>query len=108
MGYKTYHSLSIMNVTPEVQRNIISELREACSEAECAIDDDGYTLDDVKWYEHEEDLKKFSKKYPHAVFDLSGEGEESEDKWHTYFKNGKLQRCPAIISYDEYDEQKLE
>lgn len=63
--------------------------------------------DICKWYDHDEDMKKFSKKYPGTVFVLSGEGEESGDIWKKYYRAGKVQACNAKITFDEYDESKL-
>ena len=59
------------------------------------------------WYDHEEDMKELSKKFPDVVFDLFGDGEESEDRWHKYFKNGRMQYCPCRFEFDPYDESKL-
>jgi hypothetical protein len=60
-----------------------------------------------KWYEHEDDVRKFSKMFPTLVFKLQGEGEQSNDLWVKYFKDGKMQSCPAKIVYDDYDVKKL-
>jgi len=63
--------------------------------------------DEVKWYDHEENMKELSLKFPNTVFRLHGVGEEQGDEWYKYFKNGKLQTCRAIITFKEYDEGKL-
>ena len=60
------------------------------------------------WYEHEEDMKELSLKFPDIVFDVYGDGEETEDLWHKYFKNGKMQYCPVRFEFDDFDESKLE
>lgn len=68
-----------------------------------------YVLDGIncKWYEHEVDLKAFSKRFPEILFTLKGEGEESDDVWIKYFKNGKMQHVIARIVFDPFDEAKL-
>ena len=33
------------------------------------------------------------------VFVLSGEGEDREDMWISYYKNGEMERCPAQIIF---------
>ncbi len=60
-----------------------------------------------KWYEHEKEMREFSKKYPEVVFTLHGEGEATDDLWIKYFKNGKMQTSKARIEYDSYDESLL-
>jgi hypothetical protein len=52
-------------------------------------------------------MRAFSKIYPNTLFKLKGEGEEAGDVWIKYFKNGKMQSCPAKITFEEYDENKL-
>jgi hypothetical protein len=103
MGYYTDHNLEI--ITGE--HWLISEFREFSDDANFAIDDDGGYYESCKWYDHEKDLREFSKKYPEAIFKLSGEGEDTRDLWVEYYKNGKMQICPAIITFDEFDESKL-
>ena len=86
---------------------IIDHLRKYSENAKYAIDEYGDCLGEAKWYEHDKEMKNFSRKYPHALFKLNGEGEESEDKWVTYYKNGKTQFCPGVIVYPVYDKSKL-
>ncbi|MCY9052493.1 hypothetical protein MOE90_02145 [Bacillus spizizenii] len=62
---------------------------------------------EMKWYDHEDDMKDISKAFPEALFTLNGDGEESGDVWRKYFKNGKMQTCRAGIVFDEYDEKEL-
>lgn len=99
MGYNTQYSLK---VTPEIE-----EVRVAVQDDE----DLAWAFERgeaCKWYDHEHDMIAFSKRFPDVLFELSGEGEEGGDLWRKYFKNGKVQRCPAIITYDAFDESKLE
>ena len=61
----------------------------------------------AKWYDHDKDMIAFSTLFPNLVFKLTGEGEESEDIWVKYYKNGKMQHCPAKITFDPYNENEL-
>lgn len=71
------------------------------------ITESGNTIQEGKWYSHDEDLKAFSLKHPDIVFEIKGYGEDNGDIWVKYFKNGKCQECPAIISFEKFDEKKL-
>lgn len=104
MGYYTNYSLE---TDSQENKNIIEEFREIDGNAKYAIDANGDCQEWTKWYDHEEDLKNFSKNYPDVIFILSGEGEESGDIWKKYFKNGKMQVAQAKISFEEFNENKL-
>ena len=103
MGYNTAYKLSV----DEGKEHLIPKLREVVEEADYALDEEGGTESTCKWYDHENDLKGFSKICAGTLFTLHGEGEESGDIWVKYFKDGKMQECPARITFDEYDESKL-
>lgn len=99
MGYITRYSINTVPYEPVVELII-------------ANDDDLWPIHEdaepCKWYQHEEDMVRFSKEYPDTVFELTGEGEDAGDLWRKYFKNGKVQVCDAIITYPPFDESKLE
>lgn len=72
----------------------------------------GYSFDydnqlSGKWYDHEEHMKHISKQYPEQLFTLHGEGEEAGDLWKKYFKDGKMQFVRAVVTYEDFDEDKL-
>lgn len=101
MGYYTNYNLTIHGASTDVEESeLIQEV----------MADSGYSRlfdDSVKWYDHENDMRNISVKYPEIIFKLHGEGEESGDIWNKYFKSGKMQECRARIVYDEFDESKL-
>ncbi|WP_339273795.1 hypothetical protein MKY59_21615 [Paenibacillus sp. FSL W8-0426] len=99
MGYYTDYKLSF---TPKS-----AEIKSAIEDDENLAFAVGEQSDSCKWYEHEEDMRAFSKRFPDVLFELTGEGEESGDLWRKYFKNGKMQNCSAIITYEPFDESKL-
>lgn len=61
-----------------------------------------------KWYNHEEDIRKVSLRFPDVLFTLHGVGEEYPDIWIKYFKNGKMQRRDAIITFEPFDPTEFE
>lgn len=107
MGYYTSYSL-LVNDPKGNDLDIINDLiSDRGNSPYYSFDKFGNTIENQKWYDHEKDMIEFSKKYPEVIFTLRGEGEDSEDIWIKYFKNGKMQVCKAVITFDEYDELKL-
>lgn len=105
MGYYTSYTLSILEGGDEEQ--LIPEFRKDSEGAMYAIDEYGDTNESCKWYDSKSDLIEFSKKHPDVIFCLEGEGEESDDKWKLYVKEGFTQECRAIIVFHEFDKSKL-
>lgn len=100
MGYNTYYSLYVNGVEDE---NHEGEHELALSK----MADHHVFEEDCRWYEHEADLREYSAKFPDLLFELRGVGEGILDAWTKYFKNGKMQHCPAKVTYDDFDESKL-
>lgn len=99
MGYYTQYELEIIDGDIE----LIEKFRSECEAAKYAINGNGESQECCKWYEHETDLRKFSKKHPEVLFGLSGEGEESGDIWREYYRNGKMQSCKERIVIPEFN-----
>jgi hypothetical protein len=97
MGYYTNYSLSV-DKDEDFHKENIRQL----SGYGGLFDGDG-----CKWYDHEMDMRRYSKEHPQILFTLSGEGEESPDIWKKYFKNGKMQVAKANIQFDAFDPKKL-
>lgn len=111
MGYYTQYNLYVTNVG-----FLDDEVKVAVSNA---IDD--LNLFDVsgsveygwsaydKWYDHDDDMLALSTRFPDVVFQLYGDGEDSEDRWMTYYKNGRCQVDALHITVEEdpFDESKL-
>ena len=91
-------------VTSEV---IIAEFVSSYEYAGYALNKKGNTSEPCSWYDHDEQLAEFSKKYPNWLFVLSGKGEEAGDIWKNYYLNGQVQKAVARITFDEFDEKKL-
>ena len=73
--------------------------------------DYGYAIEadaEAKWYECEDDMYKLSKRWPGVLFDLRGDGEESEDLWEHYWLNGEVQKDGIVIQTNRFERSKLE
>ena len=107
MGYYTMFNLTV-HTDKFSEEEIIGKFRKENKYAEYCFDENGGAEEEAKWYDHEEDLKEFSKKYPDVLFELHGKGEESGDMWVLYVKNGMSHRETAKITFAKFDPAKLE
>lgn len=65
------------------------------------------TLEDVSWYDHEDELREFSQKFPETLFLLEisyDDGSEARE----YYRNGLMQHCSSELIFEEFDENLLE
>ncbi len=102
MGYYTYYELEVVGGEKKAE-DYVNEIGEISG----YTGEEGPFYDTVKWYDHEKDMKTMSQRYPDVLFILSGDGEESDDFWKEYHKNGKVQRVKGSLVYPEFDETKL-
>lgn len=99
MGYNTRYHLTYPDTPFDQVDKLDQELEEVC-------EDYGFVAagEPCKWYDHEDDLRAFSKSKPGLLLKLKGEGEEAGDLWVKYFRDGLMQECRAKIVYPEMDE----
>lgn len=108
MGYFTRYSLQIDDLRTKNNEkdldisSIIDSFRKKYENASYALDENGDSDNESKWYEHNKDLVAFSKKNKDILFTLSGIGEENPDLWKLYVINGKSQKAKAVITYDDF------
>jgi len=108
MGYRTYHSMDVINVAEDYKLAIIADLRKTCEAAKYSLDEDGYPIDETTWYDCDKHLREFSKEYPDIVIMIHGAGEECGDIWNRYFSNGKMQSCDATVTIPPFNPDLLE
>jgi len=92
MGHDTYYRLTVLEedgVTEVYNPLLNEELVDENIPIARLIDGDTGPL---HWYSSERQLEMLalSKKYPHYVFDLTGDGEESADIWNEFYWNGNF------------------
>jgi len=64
---------------------------------------------DIKWYNHDKDMRTLSAKYPDALFEIKGEGEGGLfDIWIGYYRDGKGYMLQIEPEYPPFDEGQLE
>lgn len=92
MGYYTNYCFEVKVSSVEKIKEIIKKFNEILGWEELDLNnitDDGIIADfELKWYEHDEDMKKLSSLFPEYAFYLEGQGEDREDWWKAIFKNG--------------------
>ena len=96
MGYYTRYDISD---NPETVQQAIEDISQYSFYS-------GQT-DTVKWYDWQEHCKEVSKNFPNLVIKVEGDGEEQGDQWKAYIKNGKIQIAKAVVTFEEFDEAKL-
>ena len=106
MGYYTYYNLDAYEhgarVVEEREEEICAFARE-CSEITEYMDImkfDELSYDSMKWYSHDNDILELSKHFPTVIFELSGEGEDRDDNWISYYRNGEKETLYGRIIYD--------
>ena len=60
---------------------------------------DNWAGDEMKWYDHEDDMIELSKKHSDVVFIVEGIGEEFPDAWRMWVHNGEMEKVYAEIKY---------
>jgi len=64
-------------------------------------------IGECKWYDHDDDIIKLSKLYPKTLFTLRGIGEDEDQPWVTYYKNGQYHNAEVKIVIEDFNESKL-
>lgn len=110
MGYYTFYTIDMVGNLPEDPQKIYDFAKERDMEFTDGFSVGKYgfdTNDMMKWYDHETEMRKISKEFPHILFKLHGEGEEKGDIWDEYYRAGKMQHCDAEIVIPPFDESKM-
>lgn len=120
MGYYTRFELEIRGAVERWVTGVDEKSNTVCVNIGAAPDRDelkkqlivavGYNPfdnDTWKWYDHDADMRKFSRLHPTLVFVLSGRGEEPDDIWRCYYKAGKAQYEKGRTEYGAFDPELL-
>ena len=102
MGYYTMYNLSTDEDEAYAKEKYGDELGEFTGYGAALFEDQ------IKWYEHEQDMRSFSKRYPDVLFQLDGKGENNDDVWTMWARNGKTYKDYVKIIYPEFNEDRLQ
>lgn len=110
MSYYTQYNLYVQNYDGlnETELDDVNSAIEALNIFDDGDNRYGWSAYE-KWYDHDDDMLALSTRFPDVVFQLYGDGEDSEDRWMTYYKNGRCQVDALHITVEEepFDESKL-
>lgn len=56
----------------------------------------------ITWYEHEQDMRRVSQKFPHLTFILEGYVQSKTDLWKKRFINGRMDIIRPITKWPEF------
>ena len=95
MGYYTDFYLQAAPVTEDQFHSIDSALQELRSMREAYFDDGTGSWENTEdtWYQSFDDMVEVSRHFPEVTFTLTGYGDQRDDQWIDYFKNGQVQCC---------------
>lgn len=94
MGYFTTYDVEIT----DKEMNYVDDDRKIHQEIQTEFD--VIFGEESKWYDYEENMKEFSKKYPDLIFTIHGNGEGNNDIWREYFLNGESQHTEAQLVFE--------
>lgn len=105
MGYYTNFTLNI-DCVDDSQRSTLEREIEKMGVFEGGDIEDGITAE-AKWYDCDEDMLLLSSRFQDILFSLYGSGDNSDDIWLHYFKNGRAMFNGIEVVYNDFDESKL-
>ena len=111
MGYYTEHSLTVREIKDKEQFAELEKELKNMGLIGYAFEDGDYhdniheayfgTYDEVKWYEHPEDMVGIAEMFPNMYFMLEGTGEEFGDFWREYYHDMDVESCRGEIIYEQ-------
>lgn len=86
MGYRSNFNISVFAKDPDESRAVIKEIVEKSGYIFDQIEDGYAYVNDVKWYECEEDCAEVARNHPDVIITVNAEGEDVEGYWEARFQ----------------------
>lgn len=106
MGYYTTFTLNLSNAKAEWYERLEDEIAKM-NVFEGGSIWGGYFASS-KWYDAERDMLLLSARFPDVLFELEGDGEDSDDHWLHYYKGGRAMHNGIEVVRHEFDETLLD
>lgn len=111
MGYYTSYHADIYDNRGHYNGDLEEKIAHAiarlpyfnCDNEDIMEIDDVIGMEAIKWYDYIDDMKHISLQFPDVTIIISGQGEDSDDIWRTYFKNGQYAHYKAKIVFPEFN-----
>lgn len=107
MGYMTRYNLEVrdtktdelLSVAELVERKVFDAFNDTCyfDTLDYFKELVEYETDEIKWYDHEKDMRGIAKKFPTLHFRLEGRGEDRDDWWIMDFLGDKWCKSTAKL-----------
>lgn len=92
MGYYSSYTIASVSEDTEIKVSVRNTLLELSGYTGWHYERDELRLNEAKWYDHLEDMKKLSIWYPELKFEMHCRGEDGDESM-IYAFNGQVQRC---------------
>lgn len=108
MGYYTNYVVRAKNIYNPATEDFISNFLETAYYP-FHQRGDTWSIDESKWYDCHKDMLRLSKRpeVKDVLFEVFGEGEDRDDSWVAYFKNGKMVKYKPTVTWPEFSEDDL-
>lgn len=96
MGYYTYYQLRMWDEEDKELKSAVAEVIKAelaeVAELEASYVNCMYNFgEELKWYDHHENMRELAKRYPFVKFELEGRGEDADDWWVAQYWGNKFE-----------------
>lgn len=94
MGYLTFYNFSISGSAEATAAVKEAILKAADPFEHCDDPEEGFQ---AKWYDYNKDLANISKDHPGVLIEVSGDGENADDRWKARYRDGKSETVRMVM-----------
>jgi hypothetical protein len=107
MAYRPYFTIELNEDSLGIIEAVIDAIEEETGYLVVYQNELCCTVYDVSWHNWDTELKEISLAFADTLFTITREGDDSNDKWIAYIRNGNMQWGHVVLFYPPLDEAKL-